>query len=313
MNLNNIFNNCPETEMENRVCSLIELGESDQLKIFLLDNEELFLHFLDNSPSRFISLIRSMLSTDSLRIYNKSVNEFVIKLVYDFIKERNPVAYGTLSMKDLIIKLEDNGLENSLNESTQVVDEEFVELLELSDSLNLDNIPVEMHLNDKVIIKQKKNSSILSNGLIAASLFISFSAFSMDSTPDIKTETINALGEVQDVRDFIDSQKKIVEWKTKKIVDQIDNKEVAIVVGVASKIAIEQKISHKGKFNTKNIGLSELSLGNLNYQVEVNAKGELKGEISGKNPFMANSEYEINAVTSKKETKVKIEMNFAFN
>lgn len=284
-------------------------------------NHNSFEEFIELSSNKHQDLLVSLITSANISVFESCNNELVRGISYDFYARRESELVGILNIEDLSISLEDKTIKISMNDKTPSINPDLIDSITIAKMLNMVELPVIVELCDSPIIKNTSKRNLVSSTLLASSLLFSISAFaganeeninnSYDSG-DMVDHTFNAVKEMPQVKQMIKEKKDIVNRKVKEFAESIEYKEVAGVVGFIAKAGLDQKISHKGKIDSRKMGLEDLELGNINYSLEVKMNGLVRGSVGGKNPFIKDSSYELNTEVGK-NTKVQFDVRIAFD
>jgi hypothetical protein len=312
VNIDNIINNNPESDIEIKLSYLYQNKDFPNLLALLINDELNFINFLNKSNKEDISELKKCINNENMKLYICSEREEIQNIALDYFKNTNQIIDGVLNIETNCVELENKTINKILNEQILLIDESLLDSIDICSEFNLTNIPIELNLDNNPCICLKKETNFISNTILASSLMLSFSAFAGEFG-DAQRETLKALKEVKEVQEVVNQKKTNIELRTKKFVNNIEHKEVAMIVGAASKVAIDQKVEYKTKLDTSKLGLSELGLGKLDYGVEVRLNGEIRGGISGNNPFLKDSSYELNAIKDKRESKIQLDVRLSFN
>ncbi len=312
MNIDNIINNTPESDIEIKLSYLYQNKDFVNLLALLIQDELSFIHFLNKTNKEDISELKRCINNDNVKLYICSDREEIQNIAFEYFKTTNQVLDGFLNIETNVIELENKTINKVLNEQSLLVDESLLDSIDICSEFNFKNIPIELNLENKLSVCLKKETNFISNTILASSLMLSFSAFAGEMG-DAKRETLKALKEVKEVQEVVNEKKTNIEFRAKKFVNNIEHKEVAMIAGAAAKVAIDQKVEYKTKLDTSKLGLSELGLGKIDYGVEVRLNGEIRGGISGTNPFLKDSSYELNAIKDKRESKIQLDVRLSFN
>lgn len=320
MKWSNIFNdNIELTEAE---LSVMKALYSDNYDFFIEMSEFnpiLFVSFLDNIPARFAYIAKNVISFNNIKLFQSSSNELMRDIAFNFFMNSTNEITGILNIDEHKITLDNKTINVSMNDKMVSYEKELIGMIKIAEELNMNEVPIIVELSESPTIKKPMKNGFINAGILASTLLFSLSSFGMDDqehkvydTEDAVSKTLKAVQKVPEVKAMIDENKEIIEKKAKEFVNEIEHKEIAGALGFATKVAIEQKIGHKGRLPASSLGLGELGLGKLDYSVELKLNGNIKGSIGGKNPFINNSTYEVIA-ESGKETRFKLDLKIPFD